>query len=241
MNIPAKETIYNDLRFRSRAEARWAVFFDSLGVEYMYEPYNFGFTDFAGDKYGYVPDFYLPRYEKYIEVKGTDDALKKDWYKIAGCIDYHNSDISEKGLIILGDIPQYSMFGFGKLPYYTHLSWNKGVAVEPAIFFSNPKVDTSFGWSIRNFKIIVGAKNIFDTIYEPGFCYDNRMTVVDAFSEDKPTEATVVVNFTYPNVRSWNFETGYMAKAYKRARFARFEHGETPKPIPIWDLKEGES
>lgn len=37
-DIKPIETIYNGYRFRSRLEARWAVFFDALGVEYQYEP-----------------------------------------------------------------------------------------------------------------------------------------------------------------------------------------------------------
>ncbi len=31
------ETIYNGFRFRSRLEARWAVFFDAVEIKYEYE------------------------------------------------------------------------------------------------------------------------------------------------------------------------------------------------------------
>ena len=51
--IKAIETEYNGHRFRSRLEARWAVFFDALGVEYVYEPE--GFTLPSGQEY--LPDF----------------------------------------------------------------------------------------------------------------------------------------------------------------------------------------
>ena len=34
-------TRYNDYRFRSRLEARWALFFDHLGIAYQYEPEGF--------------------------------------------------------------------------------------------------------------------------------------------------------------------------------------------------------
>jgi hypothetical protein len=37
MDIKPIETRYNGYRFRSRLEARWAVFFDTLGIEYQYE------------------------------------------------------------------------------------------------------------------------------------------------------------------------------------------------------------
>jgi hypothetical protein len=32
--IKTIETIYNGYRFRSRLEARWAVFFDAMGIKY---------------------------------------------------------------------------------------------------------------------------------------------------------------------------------------------------------------
>ena len=39
--IKAIETVYKGYKFRSRLEARWAVFFDALGVEWEYEPEGF--------------------------------------------------------------------------------------------------------------------------------------------------------------------------------------------------------
>jgi hypothetical protein len=41
MNAPAIaaiQTHYNGYHFRSRLEARWAVFFDECGIRYQYEP-----------------------------------------------------------------------------------------------------------------------------------------------------------------------------------------------------------
>jgi len=32
------ETVYSDHLFRSRLEARWAVFFDYMGIKWVYEP-----------------------------------------------------------------------------------------------------------------------------------------------------------------------------------------------------------
>ena len=50
--IRAIETRYKGYRFRSRLEARWAVFFDALNLRWEYEPE--GFTTSAGP---YLPDF----------------------------------------------------------------------------------------------------------------------------------------------------------------------------------------
>lgn len=66
MNIKAIETQYKGYRFRSRLEARWAVFFDSLGVRWEYEKEGFD----LGKSGWYLPDFWLPDYQCWVEVKG---------------------------------------------------------------------------------------------------------------------------------------------------------------------------
>lgn len=65
--IKAIETVYNGYRFRSRLEARWAVFFDALGIEYEYEPEGFELP--SGNRY--LPDFYLPDDDVWVEIKGS--------------------------------------------------------------------------------------------------------------------------------------------------------------------------
>jgi len=65
MDIKPIETEYNGYRFRSRLEARWAVFFDKADIEYQYEPEGFQLDD--GTKY--LPDFYLPQMKLYVEIK----------------------------------------------------------------------------------------------------------------------------------------------------------------------------
>lgn len=52
MAIPSS---YNGIKFRSRLEARWAVFLDEIGVNYFYE--HEGYQLKSG---WYLPDFYLP-------------------------------------------------------------------------------------------------------------------------------------------------------------------------------------
>lgn len=62
--IKAIETSYAGCRFRSRLEARWAVFFDTLGVRWLYE--HEGFELPSGR---YLPDFWLPDFKMFVEVK----------------------------------------------------------------------------------------------------------------------------------------------------------------------------
>jgi len=56
VEIKAIETRYKGYRFRSRLEARWAVFFDTLGIEWEYEKEGYD----LGDAGLYLPDFWLP-------------------------------------------------------------------------------------------------------------------------------------------------------------------------------------
>lgn len=75
MTLKAIETFYNGYRFRSRLEARWAVFFDSIGIEYEYESEGFDLEE-AGR---YLPDFWLPGLDCFIEVKGKiPNELEKE-------------------------------------------------------------------------------------------------------------------------------------------------------------------
>lgn len=62
------ETRYKGYRFRSRLEARWAVFFDALGVIWEYEPQGYD----LGPRGFYLPDFWLPDQQVWTEIKGAD-------------------------------------------------------------------------------------------------------------------------------------------------------------------------
>jgi hypothetical protein len=58
------ETSYHGYVFRSRLEARWAVFFEKLGLKFEYEREGF---ELGGPRY--LPDFYLPDIGFWAEVK----------------------------------------------------------------------------------------------------------------------------------------------------------------------------
>jgi hypothetical protein len=70
MSIRAIETVYRGYRFRSRTEARWAVFFDALGLKWEYEVEGFELPSGR-----YLPDFRLhpelPTRGVWFEVKGV--------------------------------------------------------------------------------------------------------------------------------------------------------------------------
>ena len=103
MNTKPIETEYNGYLFRSRLEARWAVFFDALGVDYEYEPEGFKLP--SGDCY--LPDFRIKcwgdrgnindkPFDLWIEVKGK--MTRTDAIKILEFAETHP-------ILIVGKIP----------------------------------------------------------------------------------------------------------------------------------------
>jgi len=97
-------TKYNGYSFRSRLEARWAVFFDTIKVKYEYE-----MEGFTNDNICYLPDFYFPDYDLFAEIKpvnhGDEDMNK--WLMLA----------ETKQLILLEGAPHCKpsrMFGVEK-------------------------------------------------------------------------------------------------------------------------------
>lgn len=73
--LRAIPTHYNGHKFRSRTEARWAVALDKLGVEYEYEAEGYDL-----DGINYLPDFYLPKEDCFLEIKGGPPT-DQDWEK----------------------------------------------------------------------------------------------------------------------------------------------------------------
>lgn len=81
------QTRYKGFHFRSRLEARWAVFFDALEVRWEYE--FEGFQLAPGERY--LPDFYLPDMKVWIEIKPeiqTENITSSEmWRKAKGLVD----------------------------------------------------------------------------------------------------------------------------------------------------------
>lgn len=69
------ETHYAGCLFRSRLEARWAVFFDALEVPWRYE--LDGVELASGTRY--LPDFWLPSIEVWLEVKAQLHPIDVKW------------------------------------------------------------------------------------------------------------------------------------------------------------------
>lgn len=92
--ITAIPTRYAGCHFRSRLEARWAVFFDHLDISWQYEPQGY----LVNGK-PYLPDFYLPKADLWVEVKGTEGEYRNH-------INDHRQAAAELGsLLMLGSVP----------------------------------------------------------------------------------------------------------------------------------------
>ena len=105
MNLKPIETVYKGYRFRSRLEARWAVFFDACGVDWEYEPEGFD----LGGGLMYLPDFLLHGVQGrdggdlYVEVKGN--MTQADVRKINRFARIR-MDNGENGVFVVGRIPE---------------------------------------------------------------------------------------------------------------------------------------
>ncbi|MFJ9558325.1 hypothetical protein ACIRPH_31345 [Nocardiopsis sp. NPDC101807] len=195
------ETTYANTRFRSRLEARWAVFFDHLNVKWLYEPE--GYILGNGDQY--LPDFWLPGQQVWVEVKGAPTSKDMERLRAATAMDglpvvYGDArrpcDVIDETwpaeipghnrILLLGNIPDPNNTGLlcGWLHWMTILDAN--------------------GSGLHTVFRDVGAPT--EWIYRP-----LRWKELESFD-----------GVTGPTALSWAETTAYLA-----ARSARFEHGES--------------
>lgn len=153
MAIQAIETRYHGCRFRSRLEARWAVFFDALDIRWQYEPEGFiGIYEKP-----YLPDFYLSESGKWIEVKPSLAKLQEVSSVIGQAVDYGATPVSD-GLIVLGQIP----YG-GSYPTHPYFFWNKGISDGWAIFLDDGSIHTEdFGTVSSDILPVSSRPNDYD-------------------------------------------------------------------------------
>ena len=221
--IKAIETKYKGYRFRSRLEARWAVYFDTLGVAWEYEPEGFD----LGNGLYYLPDFKIKcidcigpvGYDRnwrwvYVEVKGgikNGINLKiEDKKKITSFVKSGNE------IILLGDIPD---------PDATHIFTK--LRFENSHFYHS---EHYFLWPSSCNESLIYIQEVDDnTLY---IIVGDIRTVkrIDSHSPfyiENVSDSQLDSSFFLSN---WEFfgKGGSKATdlAAKAARSARFEHGE---------------
>lgn len=106
--ITSIETFYNGHLFRSRMEARWAVFFDFLKVPYVYEREGFD----LGSAGWYLPDFWLPEQDVWLEIK-PDAPTKEEIKKALGL-----AERTGKLVLVFYDCKPATCLGFDRFINY---------------------------------------------------------------------------------------------------------------------------
>jgi hypothetical protein len=210
--IKPLETRYAGHRFRSRLEARWAVFFDHLSIEWQYEPECF---KVAGK--GYLPDFWLPGLRTWAEVKGVLDAPTLQ--HLAQAADPRNGlPTSPAGeawgpsfrtgrILLLGQPPL--LVGQGWL--HTRIDFNHGQSTCQPVTFASAGLP-------------VALHPVGDS--DPLFDHLGDCTLDTASSRE-----AALVGCASPLLRPEDD----VVRAYRAARMARFEHGESGAPQEVHD------
>lgn len=100
------QTRYKGYHFRSRLEARWAVYFEAIGLKWEYELEGFD----LGSLGFYLPDFWLPQVSMWAEVKSKEFT--------------HEENLKAMGL---ADITRYPVLRLVGTPdFKTYLAWLPG-------------------------------------------------------------------------------------------------------------------
>lgn len=106
-------TQYNGYRFRSRLEARWAVFFNALHIKYVYEKEGYD----LGDAGRYLPDFWLPAVTlRDALTPGVWAEVKSEYPDKADEAKYHKlAEKTGRPLVLLcgAEVDNRSFFQFG--------------------------------------------------------------------------------------------------------------------------------
>lgn len=221
MEIKPIETHYNGYRFRSRLEARWAVFFDAAGIKYEYEPEGFEVRpDINDNVYRYLPDFYLPDYDLYVEVKPTFKKLTDDQGKLAYVV---SDGPMNNGLLVLGQIPNIPKHEkmVPKFLLITGAGYGD-IFANLAMFYHKKLCNSDEIHIMREEFDYIKAPNILELDF-PNDLYVAQKT----FSKymDGIWWEISEYNMVKSNV--------FFDKCFAKAREARFEYGDTPKVLEV--------
>ncbi len=99
VDIQPKETYFRGVWYQSKLEAQWAVFFSAANIIYKSQPGTY--PKLCGG--GYKPDFFLPEFDLYVEVKrNTPEGISEIRDRCEEAI-YWGGDI--KQILILSNVP----------------------------------------------------------------------------------------------------------------------------------------
>ena len=239
--LKAIETEYNGYKFRSRLEAKWAVFFDAMNISYEYEPEGFVLSNGAK----YLPDFYLPLFKMYVEVKpetpvfisynGDYVTFDKGFEKYG----YFAHDIAQAGYsawFVFGD-PQTAILPEDLGGKESNELFSLSMCASKFLKSHGIKVSCDCDGkkcspeSCKHPDAMASGKVI--SFFEDFVCWSSDMFPVNGnalpidymVSTSRGTEKIGTKQFRYKIINS----IITLQDACLKARQARFEHGETPK------------
>jgi hypothetical protein len=202
----AIETRYSKHKFRSRLEARWAVFFDNLEIKWEYEKEGY---NLQGELY--LPDFYIPSLDCWIEIKGEAPGVRSE--RLAELL------AKETGS------PVYIFFG----QIQQQLDDQNFAANDSAYFYEEKSPDGSF--DIRHKWTECSNCGRLEILFDGR---SDRMSCKESFQSAvwrKQEKVAVPLDGKCPRSGE-NFDKGYnsnskrLLSAYGSAISARFEWGE---------------
>lgn len=134
--IRAIDTNYAGCRFRSRLEARWAVFFDEMNIGWEYEPQGIEMSTASGRR-RYLPDFRLDN-GQWAEVKGVIDL--DGIRKLSGFASGLSGCGQGNDLVVFGNVPRpFSQAWPVQLHFHGRL-WGVPWGLEPGCPLGRPRV-----------------------------------------------------------------------------------------------------
>lgn len=211
--IKAIETVYKGYRFRSRLEARWAVFFDEMGIEYQYEPEGFE-TPFGW----YLPDFYLPKMNAWVEVKGGREWTPDERAKLTNVCSLTDCI----GLFVYGDpLEQFSYPNNKTIMIYTTVN-----------SFSDTSLTRVSSKFVLGKNKESGVPSIMPLVDHKTKGFAN--VILNAFDRngDYANSGLIYSNKSWVTIdKASEIDFSITKRCAQKARQARFEHGDSQNGI----------
>lgn len=221
----AIETEYAGCMFRSRLEAKWAVFFDHYGITWQYEREGYELTERLDPfdepaSFRYLPDFWLPEQGLHFEVKGNLDGVGdvRRLLNAAAALSCPGSGCGEgPDLVVAGPIPKQGD-PFAPIALHMHKGDLLASAWDPE--HRSPHCFPG-GWELG---YIIGAKLPWTgsvAVARDVGAWPNPLTEVRM--DDECTAMILLNGAPAKRGQAWH-------DALDAARKARFEHGQSGAP-----------